>query len=122
MRYVILLAAEPGDWDDEASSAEHPWYFEAHHAFEAFVNGHGRRVSSAALADPGMATTLRGRRSSAEITMTDGPFVETVESIGGYYDVDLPDLDVALTAARILAPGYAVEVRPVVQIEGYRSA
>ncbi len=121
MRYVILLAGEPGAWD-EASAAEHQWYFEAHHAFEGFVDEHGRRASSAALADPGMATTLRGRRGSEEITVTDGPFVETVASIGGYYDVELPDLDVALTAARILAPGYAVEVRPVMQIEGYRSA
>lgn len=121
MRYVILLAAEPGDWDD-ATAVEHQWYFDAHHAFEGFVDEHGRRVSSAALADPGMATTLRGRRASEQIEVTDGPFAETAESIGGYYDVDLPDLDVALTAARILAPGYAVEVRPVVQIEGYESA
>lgn len=121
MRYVILLAGEPGAWD-HISSAQQDWYVDAHHAFEAFVDEHGRRLSSAALADPGTATTLRGARGSPQVSVTDGPFAETVEVLGGYYDVELPDLDVALTAARGLAPGYAVEVRPVVQIEDYESA
>ncbi|MGI8947464.1 MAG: YciI family protein [Ornithinimicrobium sp.] len=121
MRYVILLAGEPGAWDD-FSATQQEWYVETHRAFEVFVNEHGRRVSNAALADPGTATTLRGAWDSAEVSVTDGPFAETAEAIGGYYDVELPDLDVALTAARILTPGYAVEVRPVVQIEGYESA
>ena len=55
-------------------------------------------------------------------TVTDGPFVESVEQVGGYYDVELPDLDTAIAAARLLPRSYAVEVRPTVQVEGYEGA
>ena len=39
--------------------------------------------------------------------------------MGGYYDVELPDLDAAITAARLLPSAYTVEIRPVIRIEGY---
>jgi hypothetical protein len=48
--------------------------------------------------------------------------VETVEFVGGYYDVELPDLDSAIEAAQLLPPSYAVEIRPTVSIEGYEHA
>ena len=119
-RYVLLIAyRQPSDWDmaDEKVREE---FFAAHHAFEAYVDAHGRRLGSAALADGDTATTIRHLEDVA--TVTDGPFAETVEMIGGYYDVELPDLDAAITAGKLLPPAYAVEVRPVVAIEGYESA
>ena len=118
-RYVFLIAYEPGGWE-AATEQERQGYFDAHHAFESYVNDHGRQLGSAALADADTATTVR--HGGGEVRMTDGPFAETAEQIGGYYDVELPDLDTALEAAKLLPSGYAVEVRPTVRIEGYEPA
>lgn len=120
MRYVILIAYEPGHYDgtDEAVRQE---YFDAHHAFERFVDEHGRQIDSAALSDADLATTIRHGDDGAPV-VTDGPFVELIEQVGGYYDVELPDLDTAIAAAKLLPRAYTVEVRPTVRIEGYQRA
>lgn len=115
-RYVLLLAYEPGG-GDARSAEEQQAFFDAHDAFEAFVAKHGRRLSSGALADADVATTVRHLDGRAVVS--DGPFVETTEIVGGYYDVELPDLDHAIGAAKLLPASYAVEVRPTVVIEGY---
>jgi hypothetical protein len=62
---------------------------------------------------PDTATTVRVR--DGETVVTDGPFAETKEVLGGYYLIDVPSLDEALKwAARIpSAPYGSVEVRPV---------
>jgi hypothetical protein len=119
MRYVVLIAYEPGHWDgtDEAVRQE---YFDAHHAFEQYVEEHGRRLSSAALSDADVATTIRRNADGSEV-VTDGPFAELTEQIGGYYDVELPDLDAAIAAGRLLPRSYTVEIRSVVGVDGYES-
>ena len=114
-RYVVLVAYEPGRWES-ASGALRREYLAAHHAFEEYVDGHGRRISSAPLAGADTATTIR--HADGTVTVTDGPFVESVEQVGGYYDVELPDLDSAIAAGRLLPTSYAVEIRPVVTIDG----
>ena len=116
MRYLLLLAYEPGGWE-RADEAGRQAYFDAHHAFEAYVTEHGKHLGSAALADTDVATTVRHR--DGRTVVTDGPFVETSEIVGGYYDVELPDLDTAIAAASLLPPSYAVEIRPTVTIDGY---
>ncbi len=47
--------------------------------------------------------------------------MELTEQIGGYYDVELPDLDAAIAAGRLLPRSYTVEIRSVVGVEGYES-
>jgi len=118
-RYLLLLAQVPGVWE-AASEEEKQAYFDAHHAFEEYVGQHGRRLASAALADADTATTVR--HHDGRSVVTDGPFVETAEVVGGYYDVELPDLDHAIEAASRLPASYAVEIRPTVVIEGYEQA
>jgi hypothetical protein len=118
-RYVILVAYEPGAWES-ASEAVREEYFAAHHAFEEYVDARGRRISSAPLAAADTATTIR--HVDGDVSITDGPFVESIEQVGGYYDVELPDLDSAIAAGGLLPASYAVEIRPVVTIEGYQSA
>ena len=71
-------------------------------------------VAGDALHPADTASTVRV--SSGERVVTDGPFAETKEILGGYYLLNLPDLDAALTWAE-QAPHIArgsVEVRPVV--------
>ena len=116
MRYVVLVAYEPGEWES-ASEEVRQEYFAARHAFEEYVDTHGRRIGSAALAGADTATTIRHTDGAA--TVTDGPFVESVEQVGGYYDVELPSLDAAIEAGRLLPRSYAVEIRPTVTVEGY---
>jgi hypothetical protein len=47
-------------------------------------------------------------------TVTEGPFAECVEQIGGFYVIDVPDLDAALELAQLLPEDFTIEVRPVV--------
>jgi len=65
---------------------------------------------------PDTATTVRVR--DGERITTDGPFAETKEILGGFYLIDVPDLDAAIEwAAKIPASPYgSIEVRPVMEI------
>ena len=120
MRYFVLLAGfgEMPGWE-ELTAEEQEALLAKHGAFdEACAARPGVEIlSEEALSDGSMATTLRTR--GGEMTVTDGPFAEAAEQIGGYYDVELPDLDAAIAAARLLPRAYTVEVRPVVKVGGY---
>jgi hypothetical protein len=74
----------------------------------------GVMVSGNALHPSTTATTLRVRAGMRDVQ--DGPYATTKEHLGGYYIIDVPDLDVALewAARNPAASTGAVEVRPVV--------
>lgn len=112
-RYLVLMAYEPGGWES-STPEERQVYVDGHDAFHAFVDERGRRIGGAPLAEADTATTVR-RRDGA-VVVSDGPFVESVETIGGYYDVELPDLDVAIEAVTLLPPAYTVEIRAVIEL------
>lgn len=116
MRYVILVASDPGDWE-RATPAQRQGYFDAHDAFERALAAKGSKVSGAPLAGADTATTLR--HDGGRLLVTDGPFVELVEQLTGFYLVDLPDLDAAVEVCAHLPHTYAVEIRPTIEIEGY---
>jgi hypothetical protein len=58
------------------------------------------------------ATTLRRSSNNGEAVVTDGPFIEAKEQIGGFAIIEVPDLDEALRMARTWPAG-PVEIRPV---------
>ncbi len=113
MKYFILLASygELPDWEElspdeqEAQMADHVAFDEACAARQGV-----EIVSAEALHDGSTATTLRTRGN--EMTITDGPFAEAAEHIGGYYVLEAPDLDTVIGLCRIL-PAYDIEIRPV---------
>lgn len=113
MRYFVLLAGygELPPWD-ELTAEEQQAGMAKHVAFdEACTARPGVEIlSEEALSDGSMATTLRTR--GGELTITDGPFAEAAEHIGGYYVVDAPDLDTVIELCRILPP-YDIDIRPV---------
>jgi hypothetical protein len=79
------------------------------------LGGEGLQPSSS-------ATTVKIAEGSDTI-VSDGPFAETKEQLGGYYLLDCKDLDEALAwAKRIPMPGGTVEVRPVMDYEAAGSA
>jgi hypothetical protein len=112
-RYMILI------YEDEAQYASAtPEVFgeitEEHNAFAAQVEQHGAKVlGGEALQPTGTATSVRG---GSEVT--DGPFVETKEALGGFYLIDAPDLDTALALGKLCPARFGgVEVRPVVTFD-----
>lgn len=111
MRYVVLIAFEPKVWD-EASSEQRDAWMDDHGRFDAFVEARGRCLATSPLADATAATTVR--HVGGQRVITDGPFVETVETIAGYYDVELPDLDAAIQAATLLPSAFSIEIRPTI--------
>ena len=76
----------------------------------------GRIVGGEQLQPPNTATTVR-HRDGADPVITDGPFLETKEGIGGYAVVNVPDLDEALELAKTWPAKGTVEVRPLVPDE-----
>ena len=113
VKYFVLLAGygEMPSWE-ELSAEEQEAAMSKHVAFgEACAARPGvETVSEEALGDGSMATTLRTR--GGEMTITDGPFAEAAEQIGGYYVLDAPDLDTVIELCRIL-PAYDIDIRPV---------
>jgi hypothetical protein len=65
----------------------------------------------------GTATATTVRAANGKRTVQDGPFAETKEQLGGYYQIDVPDLDAAIAVAKRmpLSPGGAVEIRPLLR-------
>ena len=116
MQYFVLLAGngELPSWE-EASEEEQEAQIGRLAAFDEEC---ARRpdveiLAGEALPDGSMATTLRTR--GGEMTITDGPFAEAAEQIGGYYLLDAPDLDTVTDLCRIL-PAYDIEIRPVLDL------
>jgi hypothetical protein len=75
---------------------------------------HGSKILySDQLQAPTTATTVRHAWSGGEPVITDGPFMEAKEGIGGYASIDVADLDEALRMARTWPGRGSVEIRPV---------
>ena len=101
------------DWDAEPPAPEvMEQAFKAVDAFNADLQASGAWVFAGGLHPPTTATVVRAR--DGEVLTTDGPFAETKEQLGGFWIVEVADLDEALDLA---AKGSAacrepVEVRP----------
>lgn len=112
MQYMLLIYADPAV-EPVPGTAEFATMMEGYGALTNRLRADGAMRSGDGLQGPETATTLRVRGGKVE-TM-DGPFAETKEHLGGYYIIDVPDLDAALRyAAMIPSATYgSVEVRPV---------
>ncbi len=111
--YMILICE-----DEQAYATAAPevlqQVMEAHTRFWQQVEEKGGKVLGGnALQPTTTATTIRGD------VVTDGPFAETKEALGGYYLIEARDLDHALDIAKLCpAPYGGVEVRPVMDLSG----
>lgn len=114
-KYLILIYGDEQQWAAETEQ-ERQSKGDAHRAFA--VAAGERLLGGGELQPPELATTLRGRDEAAHLTVTDGPFLETKEGVGGYYLLDVPDLDEAIRLAGMLpeltASHCSVEIRPLV--------
>ena len=112
-QYMLLIYGDPADAPaPEEQEAQHAHWMQ----YTDDMRQSGAMVSGAALERTEMATTVRVR--DGETLLTDGPFAETKEILGGFYLLEADNLDAALEiAARIPVArmGGAVEVRPIVE-------
>lgn len=100
---VVMYHPHPGGEGDPADLAEHD-------AYAREMTDAGEMTFGRSLAAPGRSVSIRADG------VTDGPYLETAESVVGFYVVEADDLDAALAIARrnpILHQGGGVEVRPV---------
>jgi len=106
VKYAILIyGSEEMDPADEATLGEY-----------MALNERAATFGGAELDSPDTATTIRVR--DGETLTTDGPFAETKEVLGGFYLIDVPNLDDAIEfAAAVPASrrGGSVEIRPLVE-------
>ncbi len=70
-------------------------------------------VAGEALDGPSSATVMR-TGSDGATTLTEGPYAEVLEGLGGFYVVEAPDLDTLTELLRVLPP-YDMEIRPVIE-------
>ena len=113
MQYMLLIYGDEKDWTSmpEAKMKE---MYAAYGAFTKELMDSGAMKAGSELAPIANASTVRVR--NGKTVTTDGPFAETKEQLGGYYVIDVPDLDAAIKwAAKIpSAPFGSIEIRPLV--------
>ena len=117
MQYMLLIYVDP----DLAHAPDSPEARAQHAAWMRISEEMAPvTVSGAPLQPTETATTVR-TNGTGEPVLTDGPFAETKEFLGGYYIIDVPDLDTATAwAAKLpnVARGGSTEVRPVMEFPG----
>ena len=115
MRFLVLLGG-PDHFDnwDAADDSLRARYFRDYRRFSDAVRQHGKLVVGDALSRPEDARCVQ---PGAARVVGEGPFAETVEQVGGFYVIELPDLDTAVELARLLPQEHRVEVRPTLGID-----
>ena len=121
MKYAILIYDENTANPDPAPPDPAVWaeIMAEYNAYSQALTDAGVNQGGEALQPNPTATTVRVR--DGRTMTTDGPFAETKEGLGGFYLIDVRDLDEALAwAARCPGAGYgSVEVRPVIDFSQY---
>jgi hypothetical protein len=111
MQYALLIYGNEKTWasrDEQEKQENH----ERHARFMALLNARGALLPGGKeLTGSASATTLR--KDGERVSVTDGPYAETAEQIGGFYLIEAADLDEAIALAKEL-PETIVEIRPVV--------
>ena len=115
MQYLFLLYANEGGWS-KLTPAQQEQGAAAYNAYTQALRKEGVLQGSNRLQPIDAATTVRTVDGKSQVL--DGPYADTKEQLGGYYLVDVPDLDAALAwAARCPGAGHGVvEVRQVWQM------
>jgi hypothetical protein len=112
-KYLLLIYGDESAFDG-ASAEEWNQMMQAHGAFaQTVVSQGGKILGGEALETTATATSVRNDAAGDQV-VTDGPFVETKEALGGYYVLEAADLDQAIAFAKLCpAPAGGVEVRPI---------
>jgi hypothetical protein len=110
MKYLCLVY---GEEDKIAAMPDHDCV-----AYDEAIRSRGKCIASEALQPVRTAATVRVR--NGRVSITDGPFAETKETLAGFYLVDAANLDEAIEIASKIPPAAVgcVEVRPIRDLAG----
>ena len=115
MKYLALIYGDAEQWD-ALEEAQQEAVRDQYRAFAEDAGRRGALVGGYELDSPTTATTVRSGESGPIVT--DGPFAETKEHLGGYFVLECDSLDDAIELASNIPAtrhGGAVEVRPVLE-------
>ncbi len=110
-KYAFLFMDDGVDYQSDPTPEQQKVYADIFKWFE--VNGPRIVDGGAELQPTRTATTIR-KGSTGKVTVIDGPFIESKESVGGFSIVEAPDLAAAIAIAKTW-PGYGIEIRDVVE-------
>jgi hypothetical protein len=112
MKYLLMTYVNENGWA-KMTKAEQEQGAAAYMAYGEALKKAGAIVGSNRLQPTSTATTVRMTNGKSQVL--DGPYVDTKEQLGGYFLIDAPDLDSAISwASRCPAAGHGVvEVRPI---------
>ena len=113
MQYLLLIYDQESQWG-KLSEADQGKMYKEYGDFTQSITNSGHYLGGNQLHPVAKATTVRVRDGKKLIT--DGPFAETKEQLGGYYMIEAGDLDEAVAiASRIPSARFgSIEVRPIV--------
>jgi hypothetical protein len=112
MQYLLMLYSNEAGWSNMTKTQQEQGYA-AYMAYTEALKKAGAWVGSNRLQPISAATTVRVADGKSQVL--DGPYIESKEQLGGYYLIDVPDLDAALAWAK-RCPGArygSIEVRPI---------
>ncbi len=114
MQYMLLIYMD----ENALSESERSECYVKSAAFARQLHEKGQYVSAAPLHPTSTATSVRTREGKSFVT--DGPFAETREQLGGYFVVEAENLDQAIEIAGQIPGGRwgTIEIRPVMDISG----
>ena len=117
MNYALLFYLSPDEFRARTDPEKREAYWGSFMPYMKALRDAGVVVSGAGLEPPGSATTLKLQDGQRQVQ--DGPYADTKEQLGGFFIINVPDIDAALEwAARYPAgPGGWVEVRPTLPAE-----
>jgi hypothetical protein len=120
MRFILLCYDDEKYWQ-KAGEAAHRAAMQEAVQLTHEIHAKGQYRTAAPLQPVSTATSVRVR--NGKTLVTDGPFAETREVLGGFYLIDVPDLDAAIRIAERHpgAPVGTVEIRPLVELTGLPS-
>jgi len=112
MKYILMTYVNEGAWP-KMTKAEQEQGAAAYMAYGEALQKAGALVGSNRLRPTSSATTVRIANGKSQVL--DGPYVDSKEQLGGYFLIDVPNLDSAISwASRCPAAGHGVvEVRPI---------
>ncbi|MEY9963289.1 hypothetical protein ABIA33_001322 [Streptacidiphilus sp. MAP12-16] len=114
MKYLLIMQVNP-EILDALSEDERKLVMDGHGEFMKTVQDSGEFILTQALADPANSTVVTGTGGTPAVT--DGPFIEAKEHMGGFYLIDCENKERAIEIAKLIpdtrVKGLSIEIRPV---------
>jgi hypothetical protein len=116
VKYLVLLVGDGAEkpWPEQTESEQAAAMAKFGEFDAACREREGvELLAGEALAAPGDATVMR--TTGGTVTLSDGPYAEVIEGMGGFYLLEAPDLDVVVELLRLLPP-YDIQIHPTIDV------